>query len=331
LIFAAAVVWAVPAFADIYGYTEVSYDSGADKVNGYSWTYADPWESQWREYCDEWAYDPEYGEEYCVRGHGYNDWLDADASLYTPSGSHAATNRTINWPFAQASYSVTPWEYDGDWVAFGDHYIVEEVYDYDIEWGWSYLGTDWIYLGYTRHQVNVPARCTTPPLLSRHGPRVGAGYAYKLQPSVWEGGEEAGVHNAFANWQAANQSSGLGATFNPVDWGSPAAFSVVRAPLGTDPNGNKIAAGIADVQTDGENFVTSATIIYERDRNYASGEPGLRRLGQHEIGHIHALDDTPGPNRSSVMLTNIQPNDSGNRLAENVTTCDATAAWNAHF
>ena len=134
--------------------------------------------------------------------------LDADASLYTPSGSHAATNRTIAWPFAQASYSVTPWEY-GDWVAYGDHYIVEEVYDYSDYWGWSYVGTDWIYLGYTRAQVNVPPPCTTPPLLPRHGPRVGGSYNYKIQPSVWQGGEESGIYNAFANWQAANQSSGL--------------------------------------------------------------------------------------------------------------------------
>ena len=330
LIFAAALAWSVPAAADIYGYTNVSYDGNADNVNGYSWTYADPWESQWSQYCDEWAYDPETGEEYCVRGRGYNDSLDADASLYTPSGSHAATNRTISWPFAQASYTVTPWEY-GDWVAYGDHYIVEEVYDYSDDWGWSYLYTDWIYLGYTSAQVNVPPPCTTPPLMTRHGPRVGGSYNYKLQPSVWQGGEEAGIFNAFANWQAANQSSGLNATFTNVDWASSAAFTVVRAPLGTDSQGNKIAAGITDVQVDSENYVTSATIVYERDTTYASGEAGLRRLGQHEIGHIHALEDTSGPDRSSVMLSAIQPNDSGNRLPDNVTRCDATAAWNAHF
>jgi hypothetical protein len=88
---------------------------------------------------------------------------------------------------------------------------------------------------------------------------------------------------------------------------------------------------ITDVQVDGERYPTSATIAYERDATYASGEPGLRRLGQHEIGHIHALEDTLGPDRSSVMLTAIQPNDSGNRLPDNIPRCDATAAWNAHF
>jgi hypothetical protein len=69
--------------------------------------------------------------------------------------------------------------------------------------------------------------------------------------------------------------------------------------------------------------VATAGIVYDSDPSKNPVSPGelyVRKIFLHEIGHIHALWDTPGvPAQSTVMLTEVPI---GN-LPEDVTQCDA--------
>jgi hypothetical protein len=168
-------------------------------------------------------------------------------------------------------------------------------------------------------QVQRPQQptCTSPNLLSRSGVIRYNTYTYWISP-VFTSDEEQGIDNAFSLWEAKNQAVGtfthfMRSTTTPADiMISKASFQGAPGNAGTTVNP---ASGP----------MASAGIVYDSDTTKNPANPGelyVRKIFLHEVGHIHALDDTPGvASQSTVMLTNVPIGD----LPADVTQCDADA------
>jgi hypothetical protein len=144
-------------------------------------------------------------------------------------------------------------------------------------------------------------------------------YYYWISP-VFTSDEEQGIENAFSLWDAKDQATGLFTNFRRT-MTAPGDITVSKA----DRTGGTPGNAGTNVNPQSGPMVT-AGIVYDSNQMVNPPNPGemwVRKIFLHEIGHIHALDDTPGaPAQSTVMLTGT----SINNMAADVTQCDADAA-----
>jgi hypothetical protein len=163
-------------------------------------------------------------------------------------------------------------------------------------------------------QTPPPPTCTWPNFLPRSGVVRFYTYTYWISPSFTPD-EEAGIVTAFLLWENKNAGAGTSVSFQRSTV-APAEIMVSKSPI---PQGN----AQADVSPPSGPMATGS-IVYDPNRNPANpGELYVRKIFLHEIGHLHALADTPGvPAQSTVMLTNVSISD----FPGDVTQCDADAA-----
>lgn len=181
--------------------------------------------------------------------------------------------------------------------------------------------------------------CTVyPPLLrTRRGVEAGRVYRYFVGGGLdanEQSADSRGIKEVFDRWTAANATTGVNASFvrsfDPAVWDIMLVKQRLATPL--------IPAAIGqDVQTTPSGHWHRGTVIYNSRWNstnefpLVSNQDAVRRLGLHEAGHIHGLDDVPNAEneqaRSSVMLTDITRGDRFyRRIPDNPTACDAAQA-----
>jgi len=149
--------------------------------------------------------------------------------------------------------------------------------------------------------------------------------------------ESKALQEVFDGWTAANIPTGLRASFvrsfDPMVWDIMIVkqnFNDVTKPAGVLEGYQLTPSGHWHKGTFAFNSQLNATNAYP----LASNQDAYRRLGLHEVGHIHGLDhpDNPEdlPRKASVMLTDIQSNDRYyRRMADSPTACDASKARDA--
>jgi len=142
-------------------------------------------------------------------------------------------------------------------------------------------------------------------------------YYFYVQ-NTFSDAEFLGIVNAFAFWGNANNAVGTGTDFTRTDVIAEAQIIVLKGGSAGE-SGN----ASADVNP-AAGPMDTGTIRYFSDVNPANpGDLYVRRIFLHEIGHLHALDDTPNVAAQSTVMLTMVPIGS---LPQDVTVCDATRA-----
>jgi hypothetical protein len=148
------------------------------------------------------------------------------------------------------------------------------------------------------------------------------GYTYRVFAG-FNVGESDGIDEAITRWAL---TYAVGAWF--VETGSDNAdIRFVRAPGSQLPPGAYGGIGYWIYWED--MTVRIVQIRFSDFTGHATGQPGVRRLALHELGHVYGLDDLYDvPVRSSVMVQASGPSDGVGQgaIAEYPTACDVGVA-----
>jgi hypothetical protein len=130
----------------------LSYDTNSFVLSGYSSTEKDYFDEDTGEF-----YDPS-----CECWFYYEDWVNVSSYLHLPSGAVWSSAYTRGWNVANLPGSTQRPPAEGQWWIGGIHQIEEDIYDEDGVYTcpWCYWYTDYLDLGTTRWDANVP--CTIP-------------------------------------------------------------------------------------------------------------------------------------------------------------------------
>ena len=134
--------------------------------------------------------------------------------------------------------------------------------------------------------------------------------------------EVQGIVDAFDLWRTADAGAGTGTTFTQ-SMVTPATIMIYKEAL---PRRAKLTTAGTSV-TPEAGPLSTGTIVYNSDRIVNPPNPGelyVRKIFLHEIGHLHALEDTPNvPALTTVMIDGV-PIAS---IPADVTSCDANRAF----
>jgi hypothetical protein len=188
-----------------------------------------------------------------------------------------------------------------------------------------------------RATVSIQIQCLAPPLLwYRRGVVPGSTITYRISPGAANEprlttAEQTGIREALQRWRETDLSNGIGISFLDIS-GSliQAGISIYRDKSNEVPP--TAGAATASVQLTADGHWNKGYIIYSRRSGYAVGQAATRRLGLHELGHVHGLGDTSSmPPLSTVMVATISPSDNPQSIPEYPGICDSQNAAEAAF
>lgn len=204
-----ALVPAHSAFA-LSGASGLSYNVPSAVLSGYSETWKDVWDPDYGYACNQWATDPETGQQYCTQLLYWEDYVSLTLGIYTPTGVEYGNGYIYDLYDAYLPYQFQT-NVSGTWSNVGNHYLERDFYLGDGTF-FSYIGTNTYYLGQTLAPANVQPQCyaETSAIIAEYST-----YGVNFTPACSDFSNGGG--SAHFTWLELNGGFSTGNPHNP--WG----------------------------------------------------------------------------------------------------------------